>query len=153
MDKDNNILDKIGHKDGFSTPENYFDDFAEKMMSQLPERPELESPAPVRKRTFWQAARPYVYMAAMFAGIWLMLKMFVMMGSAPSSSLSIDEHPSLARCVQDADFVEDYVITDVSDWDIYNELVEDSIDVYNLMDSIYNTNPEPALPAEAQDQK
>jgi hypothetical protein len=82
-------------------------------------------------------------MAAMFAGVWCMLKMFTLMSSS-ESDLSITGNPALASAVCDEQFVEDYVIDDVSNWDIYDYMIEDSIDVYNLQDSIYNANPEAA---------
>lgn len=72
MEKKSPILDEIGRKHGMKVPENYFADFTEKMVENLPER---EFPMP-EQPTLWLRVRPWVYMAAMFAGVWLMLKMF-----------------------------------------------------------------------------
>ncbi len=66
------ILSKIGKDAGFSVPDGYFDTFAEKLAKELPE-PVLTPITPVTK---WQRVRPFVYMAAMFVGIWLMMKIF-----------------------------------------------------------------------------
>jgi hypothetical protein len=82
-------------------------------------------------------------MAAMFGGVWCMLKMFTLMSST-EGDLSINGNTVLANAVSNEQFVEDYVIDDVSNWDIYDYMLEDSIDVYNLQDSIYNANPEAA---------
>ena len=72
MEKKSPLLDEIGRKHGMKVPENYFADFTEKMVESLPER---EFPMP-EQPTLWLRVRPWVYMAAMFAGVWLMLKMF-----------------------------------------------------------------------------
>lgn len=143
MDKQFDILDKVARKDCFKLPDDaYFDEFAKRMSSALEPRPELERAASRKPTGFWHRVRPYVYMAAMFAGIWCMLKVFTLMtNSSQSNGLSIESIPALATAVQNEQFVEDYIIDNVSDWDIYNGMVEDSIDFYNFMDSVYNANP------------
>jgi hypothetical protein len=143
MKEKENILDKINHRDGLTVPDGFFESFAAQMADKLPERPELENPASiVAPRSVWQRVRPYVYMAAMFAGVWCMLKVFTLM----SASEKPDLNPALASAVCNEQFVEDYVIDDVTNWDIYDYMIQDSIDVYNLQDSIYNANPEPSIP-------
>lgn len=72
MDKKSDILTKVGKDAGFKVPEGYFADFADKMAASLPEKQiKIE-----RKPTRWMRIRPYVYMAAMFAGVWSMMYMF-----------------------------------------------------------------------------
>ena len=66
------ILSKIGKDAGFKVPDGYFDDFAERVAKDLP-KPTL---TPIEPVTRWQRIRPFVYMAAMFVGIWLMMKIF-----------------------------------------------------------------------------
>ena len=73
MKNKSDILAQIGGKSGYKVPEGYFEQFAERMIEQLPER-EIPKPEVV---TTWQRLRPYLYMAAMFAGIWLMVQAFV----------------------------------------------------------------------------
>lgn len=137
-----NILDQVSRRDGLTVPMGFFDDFARKMEDSLEHRPAIEEPRIVARRSFWQTVRPYVYMAAMFAGVWCMLKMFMLMAT-PGHDLSIDANPVLANAVSNETFVEDYVIDDISQFDIYNSMVEDSVDFYNIQDSIYNSNPQP----------
>lgn len=147
MESNKDILDKIDRRDGLTVPEGYFDDFARRMSASLPDRPELTA-QPVAKRSTWNRIRPYVYMAAMFAGVWCMLKMFMLMSESDTTSLNIDENPALAKVASDEQFIEDYVIDDLSGWDLYNSVLEDSVDVYNLLDSIYNSNPDFIIPDE-----
>lgn len=101
MEKKTPLLDEIGRKHGMKVPEDYFADFTEKMVDRLPER---EIPLP-EQPTLWLRVRPWVYMAAMFAGVWLMMKMFTgifsvekgetpqveMTASAPEESTVEDE--------------------------------------------------------------
>ena len=62
------------------------------------------APAP---QTFWGRVRPYVYMAAMFAGIWCMFKMFTMMSNT-STDLSIDNNKILTEALSDDNFIYDH---------------------------------------------
>lgn len=148
MKENSPLLDKISRKDGLTVPKDYFADFEKRMADSLPYRPELEERRIEAPRTFWQRVRPYVYMAAMFAGVWCMIKMFSLM-SAPDT-MSIDNHPSLATAVENAQFVEDYVIDDISDYDIYDSMFADSIDMENIGDSLnaidMATEPEVEVP-------
>lgn len=73
MGKEDKLLNSVGRQHGMTVPERYFDEFAANMMARLPEYPE-KPVVPVLSR--WQRIKPYVYMAAMFAGIWCMMKMF-----------------------------------------------------------------------------
>lgn len=152
MDKD--MRDKIFESekpvgDGFTVPDGYFEDFARRMSEKLPRREELETPVKVLRPTLWTRVRPYVYMAAMFAGVWAMLHLFTTLtNSGADNGLSIENNPELARAASNEQFVEDYVIDDVSTWDVFDSLVADSVDMYALSDSLYNANPDPdsALP-------
>ena len=51
---------------------------------------------PVVKMTRWQRMKPYVYLAAMFAGIWCTMKMVTMIQSAPAGTeVSLDNPPAM----------------------------------------------------------
>ena len=128
--ENDNILKKVSAAGlarpsaGMKVPDDYFKSFAERMVNELPERPEVENkPMPVLERTFWQKVRPYVYMAAMFAGIWLMMQLFTIL-SGKATLESIDSNPVLASALATDDFVFDYVYSDMPAW----ELVDDMID-------------------------
>jgi len=65
---DNKIkLEDIGNRKPFTVPENYFDDFGARLQSQLELQPQAE---PVKSN---KIIRPWMYMAAMFTGILLMV--------------------------------------------------------------------------------
>lgn len=127
MRKDDNILSKLPRHDGMTVPDGYFADFSRRMQDALPPRPELAQMAAAEiPRTRWQQMRPYVYMAAMFAGVWCMLKMFTMLTS--SSPMPLDANPIIAEAISNDTFVNEYVISDLSQWDIYDDLMDDGIE-------------------------
>lgn len=132
----NSILDRIEER-GFKTPsagmkvpDGYFDEFARRMADNLPYRPEAEEADyhPVETRpNIWARVRPFVYMAAMFAGIWLMLQMFAMMGGAGKPLPSMDSNPVIASAFNDDEFINQYLYDDLSNYDILDELTGNEI--------------------------
>lgn len=123
------ILTKVNRNDGMTVPDGYFENFAAKMAASLPER-EWEKPAPkVMPRSFWQKARPYVYLAAMFMGVWCMMKMFDLM-RADSYGLSIENNPVMTAAINNDPFINDYFINecDVNDYQLMEDLYETGFD-------------------------
>lgn len=136
--QDSDILRKVGANDGITVPEGYFADFAAKMAERLPERVELEFPEKIiTVKTPWQRVRPYVYLAAMFAGIWCMLKMFTLMSGEATDTQRIDNNPVLAEAIKSESFVQEYVGDGISQWDIYDDMMLEGIDPMCLDDSDY----------------
>ena len=106
METRHDILEKIGHQTGYTVPEGYFDSVRSKILHNLPEYQEAK-PEPISR---WRKVQPYIYMAAMFAGIWCMMKMFHMM---TTTDLSLDNPPeSIALAMADADHSEWYAPSD-----------------------------------------
>jgi hypothetical protein len=132
MNQENNILDRIGKREGMTVPEGFFENFAKEMAQKLPYRPEAEERQVMPHRTVWQRVRPYVYMAAMFAGIWCMLKMFTMM-SPSNADLSIEKNGALTEALSDENFVYDYIENDINEREIFEEMFDDSLTVDEMM--------------------
>ncbi len=127
------ILDKAGRRDGMTVPEGFFGEFVGRMSSSLPVRPEAETPVRIiPPKTMWERLRPYVYLAAMFAGIWCMLKMFTLMNPA-NVDLSIDKNHILTEALGDDNFVYDYIIDDINDRELFEEMYDDSISVGDML--------------------
>ena len=74
MGKEDNILRKVGTKNPFQVPDQYFEDFTQELMNKLPEK---ESIYLSSEPTLWQRVKPWVYMTAMFCGIMLSVRIFV----------------------------------------------------------------------------
>jgi hypothetical protein len=60
-------------KNPFKVPDNYFVNFNEEMMNRLPEK-EFKPPVKV---TLWDKTKPWVYMAAMFIGMYVTINFLV----------------------------------------------------------------------------
>lgn len=69
-----NRLEEIDKtKNPFKVPENYFALFHEEIMNLLPEK---EFVAP-RRVTMWDRVKPWVYMAAMFIGLYVTIQFLI----------------------------------------------------------------------------
>ena len=73
MDKKRILLEDIPKVNPFKAPEGYFENFTNGIMSQLPN---VDQKATI-KVNLWHRVRPWVYMAAMITGVFLMTKVFV----------------------------------------------------------------------------
>lgn len=120
------ILNDIDRRDGMTVPEGYFADFASKMAQALPEK---VSEAPAPKRSVWLRIRPYAYMAAMFAGIWLMMQMFSMIKSS-ASDLNIENYPAVTAAL-DNDHFDPYVI-EIDDREILESMFNEGYSVNDI---------------------
>lgn len=112
------ILEKVGGHTGFRVPDNYFDDVRKKILADLPQYKVEKAP----KLSAWQRVKPYIYMAAMFAGIWCMMKM---MHIISSSDLSLDNPPETVAVAM--------ANSDPSDWSFSSS---DAMDTFMLEDQI-----------------
>ena len=123
------ILSKIGKDAGFSVPDGYFDTFAEKLAKELPE-PVLTPITPVTK---WQRVRPFVYMAAMFGGVWCMMYLF----SDLKSRSSMEYNEQIAEAMSDEKFVDDYMnYGNIDNYDILEQMYEDGIELGSIDSTI-----------------
>ena len=128
MKEDKNILDKINRNSGMTVPENYFADFAEKMMQNLPEKQEPIISEPL---TTWQRVRTYVYLAAMFAGIWCMVKMVNLM--APNTPVAPAYNQEIiAQAIEDEEFIDEYCYDEEDEYSLLESLYEDGYDATTL---------------------
>ena len=119
--EDLKILDKLGKEPGFKVPENYFANFNSKMVDSLPEVEITEEEKP----TLWVRLRPFVYMAAMFAGIWLMMNIFTL---GNKSKVDIQQKSAQASAgLLVPQNVENDDIMDYGGFSEYDFLYEDSV--------------------------
>lgn len=131
MKTENDILSKLGNDSGMKVPEGYFADFASRMAKELPTQDfENEQSPKVLPRSRWQQMRPYIYLAAMFMGIWCMMKMFNLMQPA-DTNLSIDSNPTLISALNDDAFAEDFY---------YEEYIDDSEILEDMYDEGMSTS-------------
>ena len=72
MKEEDNILRKIGRENAFHVPEGYFESFTSEVMNRLPEKE--KSAFEKKEVTMWERVKPWVYMAAMFVGAALIIR-------------------------------------------------------------------------------
>lgn len=116
MNKD--ILDIINKKSGMKAPDGYFESLNERIMQNLPKKEITEEYNP--PITFWTMAKPWVYMAAMFAGIALMFKVFTWTGGD-----FVNSNTEAKAVETETESIEDFIFyNNVSDYAIYEFLAE-----------------------------
>ena len=120
MKQEDSIIKKYGKDSGMTVPDGYFADLQAKIMESLPE---YKNQPAVIPQSRWQRMKPYVYLAAMFCGIWLMMKLFHTV-SQPLS-LSLDNPPEALVQLLERDTDYDYfqLMGEVSDYAIEEEVI------------------------------
>lgn len=120
--EDNDILARNGGRTGMTVPDGYFEDFAKSMEESLPHMPWEDEQTPTvsaqKSRSWWMRVRPYVYMAAMFAGIWCMMNIFDHVRPQAAKGLDFDSNPVLTAAVSNDRFMEEYFYDDLNDDDL-----------------------------------
>ena len=74
MKAEQNNLDRLKGKNPFTVPKGYMEGLTANIMSQLPER---EPGKEAKKVSLMDRVRPWLYMAAVFAGLGLFFKVLV----------------------------------------------------------------------------
>lgn len=85
MKEEQEIIRKCGKENPFKVPEGYFEDFTRNLMAQLPEKEEAmaEEELSELRITPWQRIKPLLYMAAMFIGVIVCVR--VVLGEYPGT--------------------------------------------------------------------
>ena len=104
MDKKKILLKDISKVDPFKAPEGYFENFTNGIMSQLPDVVQENS----IKVSLWHRVRPWVYIAAMFTGVALMIRMFVGSPTQPAIKNYASEGLNLTSLSDIEDFYNYY---------------------------------------------
>lgn len=92
MKEEDKILKKVGTENPFKVPEGYFEGFTSEMMSRLPEKEHIVE---LRKEpTTWEKVRPWLYMAAMFVGAALIIRV-ASVNHAPDTDMMASEEDEM----------------------------------------------------------
>lgn len=126
MAHDNDILKQVDRRSGMTVPDGYFDGFASRMMERLPEKKQEN----ILPRTWWQRCRPYVYMAAMFGGIWLMMWIFNDISGRQSNHMN--DNPVIATVLQSDDFYDYYMVDEFNEYDVIEGMYDDGVTLANF---------------------
>jgi hypothetical protein len=117
MSKKIHSLDETGNKNPFKVPEGYFESLGDQILLQLPERA-AESPQTI---SLWQRVQPWIYMAAMFCGIALMVNLLRSPQSAGYEGLSLNSSDEMEDFYQ---YYEEQLTSDLYSEAIYRDMEE-----------------------------
>ena len=111
--EESEILSDIGRDPGYRVPDGYFERFAVEMPERLPN---VEITDTDTRPTLWVRVRPYLYMAAAFAGVWCMMNVFNHFTAPLNHQQRFTE---IARGIADEHNADDLIMNGVvSDYDI-----------------------------------
>lgn len=118
--EESKLLDRLGKDSGFKVPEGYFEQFAQQMVDKLPE---VTITNVNDKPSMWVRIRPYLYLAAMFAGVYCLMLVFNQMNHDVSGVQRVTE---VSKQITQDDNSEEFMLNgSVSDYDITS--YEDSV--------------------------
>jgi hypothetical protein len=118
-------------KNPFKVPENYFAQFNEEIMNRLPEK-EIVKPRTV---PLWDKVKPWVYMAAMFIGLYITIN-FLSQQNGQSTMASGDT--AIQQTLTGSPQAENYWSTvQITEEEFYQYLEEQIIDD-SYFDYMYN---------------
>ena len=84
MNKKENTLDRLKGKQPFRVPDGYIEGLTNRIMESLPEPPVMEA----ESVSLVERIRPWLYLAAVFAGMGLFFKAIIGVDSAREDTLS-----------------------------------------------------------------
>lgn len=126
MKLEQKIETKFGRDTGLRAPDGFLDSVYANVNAR---KGDVTFSVPSRP-TRWQRVRPYIYLAAMFAGIWCMMKMFTMMNT-DASRVELSNPPALIAeaatqpsIIADFNLSEDIQATSSSDYQLEKEVQE-----------------------------
>ena len=111
MKEEGSILKRVGKENPFRVPDGYFEHLTSKVMDSLPEK---EVPVLLqREPTRWERIKPWLYMAAMFAGAALILRIATsgekeMPGGTPLAADDSETEEQYISTVLDNSMLDDY---------------------------------------------
>lgn len=111
MKDERNNLESLKGKNPFSVPEGYLEGLTTQIMSQLPEKPRTEQ---TKRIPLMERVRPWLYMAAVFAGLGLFFKGIVAIlpggtDATPSLLVKTDVPADSLNAIEETEEDEEYL--------------------------------------------
>ncbi len=127
------LKEKCGQEPGFRVPDGYFEDLNARIMDSLPAYPEAPRAVPL---SFWQKIKPYMYLAAMFAGIWVMMKVFYTVST--DSRYSLDNPPeAIVLALEGNSHEMEYLYPVISDVQLEEEVSDGYENIEDFKEDFY----------------
>lgn len=126
-------LAEIGNKVPFKVPENYFSELNDSIMANLPEK---EAPV-VEVVTMWDKVKPWLYMAAMFFGLFFTIRLITT--STQPNSTNAEENTASTITSSQQNYWNDVSISEEEFFDyIETQFVDE--DYYDLVNTLEYSN-------------
>lgn len=106
MKKKKNNLEDLKKTNPFKVPTGYMESLTDQIMSQLPEKPREEA----KQITLMDRVRPWLYMAAVFAGLLLFFKAIIGLPGLDGNDSNVDSllvHTNTPESALQAIYAED----------------------------------------------
>ena len=118
----------------FKVPENYFEDFTKQMMAKIPaEEPTVAEEKPEIRITLFTRIKPYLYLAALFGGLFFGLQVF----KYQSELISNSKQATAKESVQNENATDSQTIKEQYVDDVFNYTMIESDEVYNYLAENY----------------
>ena len=98
MKEEDLLLRKVGKHNPFTVPDGYFEGLTNRVMDNLPEKPVPEYK--LKPLTRWDKAKPSVYLAAMFVGAAIIIKVLGYMRDNDPAVIAADNEEYETELVQ-----------------------------------------------------
>lgn len=134
--KFNKLTEIEKNENPFKVPENYFAQFNEEIMNRLPEKERVKP----RTVPIWDKVKPWVYMAAMFVGLYITIN-FITQNNGENNIASSET--ATQQTLTGSPLVENYWSTvQITEEEFYEYLEEQIIDdgYYDYMYNQYYLN-------------
>lgn len=98
MKEEDLLIRKVGKNNPFIVPDGYFEGLTDRVMDSLPEKPVPEYK--VKPLTWWDKAKPSAYLAAMFVGAAIIIKVLGYMHANNPDVIAAEEEQYETEMVQ-----------------------------------------------------
>lgn len=115
MKEEDYILRKVGTENHFCVPDGYFENLTPKLMKRLPAPQKL--PYELKEVTLWDKVKPWIYMAAMFVGAALIIRV-ASSGEMSQESAEISADVTMEEIENEMEYID--VVVDRSMLDDYS---------------------------------
>lgn len=122
MKEEDKLIQKTGKKNPFSVPDGYFDNLTPEIMNRLPEAKKTEFTT--KEVKIWDRVKPWIYMAAMFIGAALIIRV-----ASPGQKESVSGNTANiifagAETISDEDIETVLDLSMMDDYSLYSYITE-----------------------------
>ena len=105
--EEDDLLRKVGTENPFKVPDGYFEQLTSEIMTKLPEKEKVDFT--FKQPTLWDKVKPWCYMAAMFIGAALLIRVGSnSLSSGDKQTIENDQEMEYIYTMADNSMMDDY---------------------------------------------